>query len=175
MLVQAAAHERNGDRVPSAGDDDQRTVPPPEKEAENFGKTRSSATPIVSAGECTTNAVDDGQQRQNKEMPQTERVVDGLQKQLSGIELVRSTLFRDVIVAFTGLGKDKQEALGAMVRKMGGLVMGAMDNKFTHLIAMKCNANADKYKEARQHKLPVVLPSWVYTAAEATDMEMLKT
>uniref|UniRef100_A0A183BTG5 Uncharacterized protein n=1 Tax=Globodera pallida TaxID=36090 RepID=A0A183BTG5_GLOPA len=95
----AAAHERNGDRAPPAGDD-QRTVPPPEKEAENFGKTRSSATPSVSVEECTTNAVDDGQQRQDKEMPQTERVVvDGLrqqQKQLSRIELVRSTLFRDL-------------------------------------------------------------------------------
>ncbi|KAI3410901.1 hypothetical protein GPALN_002982 [Globodera pallida] len=65
-------------------------------------------TPSVSVEECTTNAVDDGQQRQNKEMPQTERlVVDGLrqqQKQLSGIELVRSTLFRDVIVAFISRG-----------------------------------------------------------------------
>uniref|UniRef100_A0A183CKV5 Uncharacterized protein n=1 Tax=Globodera pallida TaxID=36090 RepID=A0A183CKV5_GLOPA len=70
------AHEKNGGErvvlvsVASAGDE-QRTVPPPEKEAENFGQTlTTSATPIASVEENITE-VEDDQRKLNEEMPQT--------------------------------------------------------------------------------------------------------
>uniref|UniRef100_A0A183C9C0 PAX transactivation activation domain-interacting protein n=1 Tax=Globodera pallida TaxID=36090 RepID=A0A183C9C0_GLOPA len=121
---------------------------------------------------------DDDHQKQNEEMPQTEAVVDGLRKQkkdLLDIDFVRSTLFEQVVVTFTGLSKDSREDLGAMIRKMGGRVWSAVDQKFTHLIAVKCDINSDKYKEARRHKLPVLLPSWIYAAVGAKDMETLNS
>uniref|UniRef100_A0A914ICA1 BRCT domain-containing protein n=1 Tax=Globodera rostochiensis TaxID=31243 RepID=A0A914ICA1_GLORO len=163
----AATHERNGERVPSvsvaSAGDEQLTVPPPEKEAENFGQTRTtSATSFVSVEENIAE-VEDDPRKQNEEMPQTEGAVDGVRNQKKGlldIELAR--LFRD-------------EDLGAVIRKMGGQVWSAVDQKFTHLIAVKCDPNSDKYKEARRHKLPVVLPSWVYAAAGAKDMETLNS
>uniref|UniRef100_A0A183C9B7 BRCT domain-containing protein n=1 Tax=Globodera pallida TaxID=36090 RepID=A0A183C9B7_GLOPA len=151
----AAAYERNGERVPSvsvasAGGDEQRgAVPPPENEAENFGQTRTtSATSIANVEENIVEVEDDDHQKQNEEMPQTEGAVDGLRKQKKGlldIDLLRSTLFQPVVVTFTGLSKDSREDLGAMIRKMGGRVWSAVDQKFTHLIAVKCDINSDKY------------------------------
>uniref|UniRef100_A0A914I8U5 RNA helicase n=1 Tax=Globodera rostochiensis TaxID=31243 RepID=A0A914I8U5_GLORO len=163
----AATHERNGERVPSvsvaSAGDEQRTVPPPEKEAENFGQTRTtSATSFVSVEENIAE-VEDDPRKQNEKMPQTEGAVDGLQNQIKDIlDIELARLF-------------SEEDLGAVIRKMGGQVWSAVDQKFTHLIAVKCDPNSDKYKEARRHKLPVVLPSWVYAAAGAKDMETLNS
>uniref|UniRef100_A0A914ICD2 BRCT domain-containing protein n=1 Tax=Globodera rostochiensis TaxID=31243 RepID=A0A914ICD2_GLORO len=115
----------------------------------------------------------DGEKEEGTKDGAEDQQVAAVRVELSGIELVRSTLFRNIIVAYTGLSRDEREHLSALVHKLGGQVWSAVDQKFTHLIADKCDPKSDKYNHARRSKLPVVLPLWINAAVKAKDLETL--
>ncbi|WKX90279.1 hypothetical protein Q1695_009265 [Nippostrongylus brasiliensis] len=81
---------------------------------------------------------------------------------------VHSLTMTGSCICFTGLSSERREQLKCMINYMNGVVSPCLTEKVTHLVTERCDSESKKYTEARRMNLPIILPTWIEKAWEAS-------
>ncbi|KAJ9595529.1 hypothetical protein L9F63_013294, partial [Diploptera punctata] len=81
-------------------------------------------------------------------------------------DIYKCPVFHGLIITCSNLPKSEKEELKNLIVKNGGSFSGPLEYGVAKILIIK-NTSGDKYKYARDWKLPCVLPSWVHASVKA--------